>query len=413
MLNTSIITGYRAPQIQQVDPVEQFGAGLKLKSLLAQQQAGEQAQADDQAQRQAFAQSGGDQSAYLKALASGGNYKAYQAAQKADLDRQKAQADIGHVGAQTAQANATAGKTAQETKFAAATQHAQDVVNVQSPEDAVAYIDSGIQKGIFPAAARDQMIQKSQQYPSIDAWKQASIQGAIPVLERFKVEAENSRNAATNQTSRQNNTDTNNTSRLNNQATVGATMRGQNMVDARTRESTAATNSVARDRLEFDKNKGDEKPLTDTQSKALAFGSRMREADKVLGQLATEGTETSIPGSRTPVIGGTVTALSSGNRQMLDQAKRDFMTAILRRESGAAISQGEFDTADKQYFPQIGDSASVKAQKQRNRELAIDGVLVEVPKKQRDSLQPRNASVAGDLSGHPPDIAELLKKYGK
>lgn len=141
---------------------------------------------------------------------------------------------------------------------------------------------------------------------------------------------------------------------------------------------------------------GVSKPLNENQSKALLFGSRMRDADKILGTLAKEGTTTSIPGSRTPILGGAISALSSDNRQMLDQAKRDFMTAVLRRESGAAISTGEFDTADKQYFPQPGDGPKVKQQKSRNRQLAIQGILNEVPEKQRGALS-ASAAPSGDI----------------
>lgn len=128
------------------------------------------------------------------------------------------------------------------------------------------------------------------------------------------------------------------------------------------------------------------KPLNDSQSKALLFGSRAREANKVLAELEKSGTSASVPGSRAPIIGGVIGALQGGNQQSLDQAKRDFMTAVLRRESGASIAPSEFDTADKQYFPQIGDSAQVKAQKARNRQLVIDGILTEVPEKQRGTL---------------------------
>lgn len=129
-----------------------------------------------------------------------------------------------------------------------------------------------------------------------------------------------------------------------------------------------------------------DKPLNDSQSKALLFGSRMQSANKVLADLEKSGTSESVPGSRAPIIGGVISAAQGANQQSLDQAKRDFMTAVLRRESGAAISPTEFDTADKQYFPQIGDSKQVRAQKAANRQLAIDGVLVEVPEKQRNSL---------------------------
>ena len=146
---------------------------------------------------------------------------------------------------------------------------------------------------------------------------------------------------------------------------------------------------------------GVSKPLNDSQSKALLFGTRMQEADKVLASLANEGTRTSVPGSSAPIVGGVINALSTDNKQMLNQAKTDFMTAILRRESGAAISSGEYDTANKQYFPQVGDSKGVIEQKAKNRALAINGVLVEVPEKQRKSITP-----AG-----PSNLDALLEKY--
>lgn len=62
--------------------------------------------------------------------------------------------------------------------------------------------------------------------------------------------------------------------------------------------------------------------------------------------------------------------------QQFDQARRDFVNAILRRESGAVIADSEFENANKQYFPQPGDSAEVIAQKRRNRETAIEGVRI-------------------------------------
>ena len=60
--------------------------------------------------------------------------------------------------------------------------------------------------------------------------------------------------------------------------------------------------------------------------------------------------------------------------QRFDQARRDFVNAILRRESGAVIADSEFENANKQYFPQPGDSPEVIAQKRRNRRNAIEGI---------------------------------------
>ena len=124
---------------------------------------------------------------------------------------------------------------------------------------------------------------------------------------------------------------------------------------------------------------GFQKPLNDVQAKAQLFGTRMQEADKVLSTLSSEGKNYSTPLANTPFIGGVVNPLNSEQGQMLDQAKRDFINAVLRRESGAAIAESEFDNANKQYFPQIGDGPAVIAQKARNRQLAVNGVLAEVP----------------------------------
>ena len=63
----------------------------------------------------------------------------------------------------------------------------------------------------------------------------------------------------------------------------------------------------------------------------------------------------------------------SAAQQRVDQAQRNFVNATLRQESGAAISQGEWDNTKKQYFPQPGDSAAVLAQKAANRKRVIDG----------------------------------------
>ena len=53
--------------------------------------------------------------------------------------------------------------------------------------------------------------------------------------------------------------------------------------------------------------------------------------------------------------------------QLQDQAKRNFINAVLRRESGAAISPEEFKNAEEQYFPQPGDDAATVDAKRMNR----------------------------------------------
>lgn len=140
------------------------------------------------------------------------------------------------------------------------------------------------------------------------------------------------------------------------------------------------------------------KELTDAQAKALLFGDRMQKSDAILAELAQKGVNVSTPGSRSGYgVGATVNVLNTGDRQRLDQAKRDFINAVLRRESGAVISQQEFDNAEQQYFPQVGDSETVRAQKAANRKTAIDGIMAEVPEARRPAAPAPKAPAAPKL----------------
>ena len=146
---------------------------------------------------------------------------------------------------------------------------------------------------------------------------------------------------------------------------------------------------------------GTEKPLNDTQSKALLFGSRMQEADKLLNDLSKEGVDRPSAFKQglesIPWVGSSLGAVANatvvgGKQQQVEQAQRDFLNAVLRRESGAAIGESEFESARRQYFPQIGDDAATIAQKARNRQLAIQGILAEVPANQRNALSAPSAN---------------------
>jgi hypothetical protein len=73
-------------------------------------------------------------------------------------------------------------------------------------------------------------------------------------------------------------------------------------------------------------------------------------------------------------------AFQGENFKLQQQAERNFVNAVLRRESGAAISQGEFNNAEKQYFPRAGDTQAVLDQKAQNRLREIEGFKNEAGK---------------------------------
>jgi len=138
---------------------------------------------------------------------------------------------------------------------------------------------------------------------------------------------------------------------------------------------------------------GGGKPLTETQSNAVAFGARAIEADKIATNLEKQGvTNTGIIRTiaggivgQAPIVGekleqGVRSAFNpipsvlggpSGEQQQVDQARRNFITAVLRKESGAVISPTEYRDEEKKYFPQIGDTDKTITQKQEARRLAI------------------------------------------
>lgn len=184
--------------------------------------------------------------------------------------------------------------------------------------------------------------------------------------------------------------------------------RGQNMTDARARE----TNNLTREANAnvYDPERGilvnratglarpaatmdgqpvgsKHKPMTDAQAKANLFGTRMKESDRILtdleGKYSPMAVNAKMSAAEAPLVGGVAgpvaNVMLSNEGQKAEQAQRDFINAVLRRESGAVISAPEFENAKKQYFPQPGDTKDVLAQKRRNRAIAISGMETEVP----------------------------------
>jgi hypothetical protein len=112
------------------------------------------------------------------------------------------------------------------------------------------------------------------------------------------------------------------------------------------------------------------KPRNDTQNTALGYAQRMQDADSVITSLGDK-----FVGVGSYIGGILPNVMKSSDRQQFEQAQRNFINSVLRKESGAAISPTEFDSAAKQYFPQPGDSAGVLAQKSANRQRVINSFL--------------------------------------
>jgi hypothetical protein len=114
-----------------------------------------------------------------------------------------------------------------------------------------------------------------------------------------------------------------------------------------------------------------------------SFRARMQDSNKVL---------TDMEGAKTWSI--YTKSLNPNKIRQRKQAEVNFLTAVLRRESGASINPDEFVSARKVYFPQIGDSKDLVKQKQQARQRAFQ--LIEPKMIESESIQ-ENATYIGEI----------------
>ena len=144
---------------------------------------------------------------------------------------------------------------------------------------------------------------------------------------------------------------------------------------------------------------GFDKPLNEQQGNATNFLGRMRNASEVINQIEggaytdTKGNTRSLTPDKVsgaiapsfvesasgvvPFIGDDLASRArSGNdlRSVYRQAQVDWVTANLRKESGAVIGAEEMDNEVKKYFPQRGDSPEVVRRKAESRSQAELGM---------------------------------------
>lgn len=154
--------------------------------------------------------------------------------------------------------------------------------------------------------------------------------------------------------------------------------------------------------------------MTEQQSKDALFGARIQEANKILSALEAKDIKAPVMNSLPfgdkfsnalpSILGG-----ASAEQQQYVQAQRDFINAILRKESGAVIADSEFANAQKQYFPQIGDSSAVIAQKAKNRELAMKMIVGGAGNQGREQISKATSGVPYANAGERPALSSFFK----
>lgn len=406
-IDPSIALGFRPPE--QPSQINMLAQALQLQGLQRQNQMG----ALDMKDREAAA---AERDALRNYLSGGANldtpegqsglYKVAptQAAPilKGRLELGKLQGEMGKTSAETERVKAQTIGEQFKNRQALITQNLQVLGSVSSPEQAAQWIQGGVQSGLIDGNGAQNSMAELQ--AAIKAgpqgfaqWKQQQMQAGMTIAQQMEQQwkAQEFGMKKDEFAYRQ----------KNDAANRAVTMRGQDMPQFVPVDGVGlfvGDKRTGTARPVMDQNgqpvKPD-KPLTDAQSKALLFGTRAQESEKVLGGVGDKYSPTGIATKqalgKAPLIGGALemgaNATLSDNSQQAEQAQRDFINAVLRRESGAVISDSEFVNAAKQYFPQPNDSKAVKEQKAKNRALAINGILAEVPEGKRASITPAAA----------------------
>lgn len=141
--------------------------------------------------------------------------------------------------------------------------------------------------------------------------------------------------------------------------------------DKARREASATgvklTESQSKDLNYFGRGNSSNDRLEDQSSALTASASGDRSAVRGLADAAIRGI---------PFVGDSSLAnsLVSKERQQAEQSGREFVSAILRKDSGAAITNQEMETYGKMFLAQPGDSDEVIAQKHESRVTALQGI---------------------------------------
>ena len=402
-INPNIILGIQQPKFQMADPLESASKALQIQGLMGQQ--------DMQGMQMQRARQGMERNARLQALLGSAPPDLEGELQRSGFLDESLK--VGKERRENKKLDADTGRTVAQTVETTLGNYKGMLPSLASPQDAVGWLTAQYNDPVLkPIMERMGPLEQAiarvpQDSQGFRDWQFKSSAG----IDKFMADQRAREQQA--ETGRHNLTTEGLTAAQ--QAEIARNNRVNNTISQGQLGVAQGNLGVARSRLDMDRNapKGTydaergiivdprgatatpvtmggqplgakDKDLTDAQSKAYLFGDRMAKADAIIGQLAKKGTTTSVPGSQTGYgVGATINALSSANQQSLDQAKRDFINAVLRRESGAVISPSEFDNAEKQYFPQIGDKPEVLKQKAANRKTAQEGIMMEVPARKR------------------------------
>jgi hypothetical protein len=385
---------------------------LTLAASRLTNQTGQQTFADTQKARQLAQENaarGGDMNALAKAYLSSGLTSQAQALQKQELEFDEKRSTI----------SKNQFDLEQKKRVTAATHMA----SFQTPQDAIADIQARVQSGEMSHEQAAVLSQRIPQDPAaFSQWQVSHMREFLTPKERIDMVTAKPIEVTTGQQKYSVDQNPNSPTfgkqigaapvqmvatpgevltdlrtRSEGAANRGVQIRGQNMTDIRSRESTAATFSkpfeatgpdgtpilVQQDKQGniipvkgYSPKVGAGGALTESQGNATNFAARMKSASEILIPLEDEGVTAGNIG--TMAAGSAWTnfmATPEGRRY--NQAAKNWVSANLRKESGAAIPESEMVQEIKKYFGVPGDDKTTLDQKRQARSVAEEGMMVQ------------------------------------
>lgn len=154
--------------------------------------------------------------------------------------------------------------------------------------------------------------------------------------------------------------------------------------------------------------------LTEQQSKDLNFAARipdelMSELDKYDSALASYGNQL-LDQDPTGLVRGT---LQNPDFQIAQTLSQQFLTPLIRKDTGAAIQAWETQLYTQMYFPRPGDTQEVIERKRDARRLAVDGLRKGLPPLLRIQVDPEFAKQFAQLQSDVLPEDSALRKITK
>ena len=152
---------------------------------------------------------------------------------------------------------------------------------------------------------------------------------------------------------------------------------------------------------------GNIKPMTEGQSKDTVFATRAAGALPLIDSLGSA--LTSLPEATGAGVPGIGNYLKSPEYQQAEQAGKEFLQAILRKDTGAAITKEETAEYGSVYLPRPGDAPATLEQKKVSRLRALEALKAGMPP--QAIVAQEKALLQSGQAQPVPNAAPKIRRY--